>query len=366
VVVASQVNGSGTGKFELLSQNIGLKGAKSYPELKWFTINNWVPQSVYGFQKSRWIRIDPAGSITNFKKPTIQNPWGMTTGADHALWFTSQACDFQTPTCSIGRMTSSGEVSTYESSDIAEPEAITTGKDGALWFTDRGTPQEGPCIGRITTSGQTSRYLLAPPHAAVPYGFAVDITHGPDGALWFTTQYDAIGRITTSGTITYFTGPYIDAFGAGITTGPHHALWFPTGGGIGRITTQGIVSRYPGYSGQDIAAGPDGALWFTTDDSSIGRITTAGSEKLYSKNSLQNTWGIARGPDGAMWFTDRDNTIGRITTRGKITLFGNSEISDSANITDGPDGAMWFTNAGNNTNDLNGSIGRAEPGVRQP
>ena len=49
---------------------------------------------------------------------------------------------------------------------------------------------------------------------------------------------------------------------------------------IGRITTAGVVTNYTGtgISGPaGIAAGPDGALWFTNySNNSIGRITTAG------------------------------------------------------------------------------------------
>ena len=64
--------------------------------------------------------------------------------------------------------------------------------------------------------------------------------------------------------------------------GPDGTLWFTNlqGGAIGRITTGGTVTSYPGGPGSPkaIAAGPDGTLWFTDGAvNSIGRITTAGS-----------------------------------------------------------------------------------------
>ncbi len=55
----------------------------------------------------------------------------------------------------------------------------------------------------------------------------------------------------------------------GITAGPDGALWFTNtgnGGSIGRITTAGAVTNYTGTGISDpvdmIAAGTDGALWF--------------------------------------------------------------------------------------------------------
>jgi len=73
---------------------------------------------------------------------------------------------------------------------------ITAGPDGALWFTDL----DGDAIGRITTSGSITEYALPNPDSG-PTG----ITAGPDGALWFTEAYGSrIGRITTAGAITEY------------------------------------------------------------------------------------------------------------------------------------------------------------------
>jgi hypothetical protein len=60
-------------------------------------------------------------------------------------------------------------------------------------------------------------------------------------------------------------------------------LWFTNqnNDSIGRITTGGTVTNYTGtgiYTPFGIAAGPDGALWFTNqNNNSIGRITTGAS-----------------------------------------------------------------------------------------
>ena len=97
----------------------------------------------------------------------------------------------------------------------------------------------------------------------------------------------------------------------GIAAGPDGALWFTNSGNnsIGRISTAGVVSNYTGHehlSGpQGITAGSDGALWFTnTGNNSIGRITTAGGgHRLRGKRHRISGLDPA-GPDGALWFTN--------------------------------------------------------------
>ena len=58
-------------------------------------------------------------------------------------------------------------------------------------------------VGRITTAGVVTAYLVPNSNSGL-----VDITAGPDGALWFT-EYGGgdIGRITTTGVITQFPVP---------------------------------------------------------------------------------------------------------------------------------------------------------------
>jgi streptogramin lyase len=56
--------------------------------------------------------------------------------------------------------------------------SIVAGPDGALWFTGEGQNK----IGRITTAGTVTEFLIpVPPRALVYTGIAA----GPDGALWF-------------------------------------------------------------------------------------------------------------------------------------------------------------------------------------
>ncbi len=152
---------------------------------------------------------------------------------------------------------------------------IATGSDGALWFTNDNVADYS--IQRMTTDGTVTSYALPTGTGALME--PLDITAGPDGALWFT----AVG-------------------------GGNLGL-----GGIGRISTSGVITEYPlpqalGLGGpEDITAGPDGALWFTIGDGgqyAIGRITTTGAISTYSFTTLTGNptelRGITTGPDGAL------------------------------------------------------------------
>lgn len=248
--------------------------------------------------------------VTNYTAAsgTIDLPIGITAGpaSDGGVWFASTGND------AIGRVDlTTGAITTYSGYGVGEPWTIVSGPDGALWFTNYG----GNSIGRITTSGAISYYTGA--GISYPRG----ITVGPDGALWFTNfGNNSIGRLDPStGAVSNYTDPAGTINEpAGIVTGPDNALWFTNYGNhsIGRITTSGTVSNYTGpgvgYS-QSIAVGPDGALWFT-NSGSIGRITTSGAVSRYTSNYISDPTGIVAGPDGAMWFSDAGtNSIGRIT-----------------------------------------------------
>jgi virginiamycin B lyase len=231
----------------------------------------------------------------------------------------------------------------------ANPQQIAAGADGALWFTEFG----GNAIGRITTSGTITEFPL-PTGDSEPNGIAA----GPDGALWFTELAgNRIGRIATSGTIAEFPIPTAASSPFGIALGPDGALWFTEFvGKIGRITASGSITEYPTPTTNSapggIAAGSDGALWFTEAGANkIGRVTTTGSITefpLPTPSSLFVSAGdITAGPDGALWFTETGRgRIGRITTAGIIREFPMFAPTIPNNITTGPDGGLWFTTLG--------------------
>ena len=216
----------------------------------------------------------------------------------------------------------------------------------------------GNTIGRITTSGVVTTYT------GTGINYPRDITTGPDRALWFSNYYNAgsIGRITPSGVVTNYTGTGIAA-PAGITSGPDGALWFTNqfNNSIGRITTSGVVSNYTGTGIDepiDITSGPDGALWFTNlGNGSIGRITTSGVVSNYTGSGID---GFGRDHVGSRRGTlvhQRDEQLDREDHHlGVVTTYTGTGIDGPAGITPGPRGALWFTNLGINVG--YGSIGR--------
>ena len=238
----------------------------------------------------------------------------------------------------------SDAISEYPISEGCCPNGIANGPDGALWFT------AGYLIGRITTSGTLSYY----PVSFTPQGA---ITLGPDNALWFTgsdASVGSIGSITPAGVVNQYPTPTADSFPQAITNGPDGALWFTESGAnnIGRITTSGAIREYPIPTPNSypigIAAGPDGALWFTESvGDKIGRMTTTGVvEEFPIGSALASPNWITAGPDGALWFTELSlpaARIGRITTAGVVTSFVLSPEGATGQITAGPDGALWFT-----------------------
>ncbi|MFZ0032852.1 MAG: hypothetical protein WAK84_13385 [Candidatus Cybelea sp.] len=289
-------------------------------------------------------------------------PTAVTVGPDGALWVTDDI-DQDAGQSAIARIETSGKRTNafyYQNDASPSFEDIAAGPDGALWITDSGDGQ----ILRMTTTGTFTTYPLNNADAE-------GIVAGPDHALWFVENYfqgAAVGRITTSGKITYFSaGISSGATLHDITLGPDGALWFTESNGdrVGRVTKRGKITEYsagitPGSEPYAITAGSDGALWFTEiGGGRIGRITTSGTVTEYSQGITltERPAGIAAGPDGALWFTEyesygsyqiRASKIGRITTNGKISEYSKLKgKSEPVDIVNGPDGNMWFveTNA---------------------
>ena len=217
------------------------------------------------------VRMTTAGTVTNvYTGPGIVAPTAITVGPDGALWFVNGGFGKHP---GIGRITTSGTVTDY-TKRVGHPFDITAGPDGALWFSTNNA------IGRITTAGKvTNTYtgtgIVAPE----------SITTGPDGALWFTGDQDGsylIGRITTACVVTTYTNPRVVG-PAQIISLPHGPLWFLNDGepfesfrsSVGRITTAGKISIFTGMDHPAaLTAGPDGNLWFANlGNNTIGRMT---------------------------------------------------------------------------------------------
>jgi virginiamycin B lyase len=223
------------------------------------------------------------------------------------------------------------------------PLEITYGPDGALWFAEF----YANYVARVDTNGGFSTSVPAGPSSANPYG----IVTGPDGNLWFTESSgtgNRIGVASTNGTLlTEFAIPNPGPGGAGsgpagITVGPDKQIWF----------AEKFVSR--------IAR-------LTNSVSAISNVAMIGASNIWTEFAPTNLPAgsypqeIITGPDGNLWYTVGGVAkLGAISTNGAniqtITL--PNQNSEPADLTTTPDGAIWFTEFGTTAN----NIGRIVPG----
>ena len=224
------------------------------------------------------LRMTTDGKFTAFPLNRAA-PQGIVSGPDRALWFTENYFGG----VAVVRMKTNGAMKAFSHgiSPNTGLEDIAVGSDGALWFTE----PDGNRIGRITTRGRVSEFSSGISPGSKPYSIAP----GPDGALWFTEIAGGrIGRISTAGSITeYSQGITPTEQPQDIGAGPDGALWFTeyeTHAGyfvrdskIGRITTAGVITEYSGIrhksAPQGIVAGPDGNVWFVEEGANrVGRV----------------------------------------------------------------------------------------------
>jgi streptogramin lyase len=300
-----------------------------------------------------------ASAIDEF--PVGSRPGGITTGPDGALWFTEEGPPPPAqPVAAIGRFHPGTGAYTHFPIPGLVPDKITAGPDGRLWFTEFGSNR----IGAIDTAGNITEY---PNAGGSPGGIAA----GP-GGLWYTAQgSNTIRRIDVSGNIdlTYpITTPASEP--SDIVFGPDGRLWFteahPSVNKIGALDPNippgpGAITEYsvgisPLSEPSGIISTTGGILWFTEPGiNAIGRITTAGTVTEFPGAGVSAS-SIAAGRDGALWYTlgfsgigvctgEGDHAIGRITSAGSFTnkFATPTPSSDPSDITEGPDGALWFS-----------------------
>ena len=302
----------------------------------------------------------PAG-LVSFGLPTGSEPEGIAAGPDGNLWFAERGSN------RIGRISPGGEVTEFPlPTENAQPFQIAAGPDGNVWFTELRTGD----VGRITPAGVVTEFPVC--DYCRPWG----ITTGPEGDLWITLPgAGEVARLSISGTVTRFPlGPLGPNEPRQIALGPDGNLWIadeglelegPTIGQIGRITPEGLVTRFAvptpveNFRPVGIAAGPDGALWFAGSGVGVGRIDTSGSITEFPLPLFSESDTIAAGPDGNLWFgnggpSSRGGSVGRLTPEGHLSTY--AVPYGSRGVTVGPDGNIWFTEwAGH-------AIGRISPG----
>ena len=288
-------------------------------------------------------RITTAGVVTNYTGTGIDDPAAITAGPDGALWFTNLSNN------SIGRITTAGVVTNFTGTGIDRPEGITAGPDGALWFTNfygNSIGQDHHRRGGV----QLHRHRHRRPVRDHRRARRRPVVHQRDEQLDRADHHRRRRSPTT---------PHrASTTQIGITTGPDGALWFTNEGNnsIGRITTAGVVTNYTGTGiddPQSITAGPDGALWFTNCGQQLDRADhhRRGGDELHRPPASAHPRTIPPDPTGHCGSpTTLDprgsahGSIGRITTSGTVSNYKGPGIRHPERITTGPDGALWFTN----------------------
>jgi virginiamycin B lyase len=308
------------------------------------------------------------GTVIEYPLPNV-DALAITVGPDGNLWFTT--------TYSIGKMTTTGTVTLYKiPTAFPAPQSIVTGPDGNLWFAE----SSGGKIGKITTSGVITEYPVLIP--AKPQLNA--IAAGPDGNLWFTVedldfsaqyQVERIGKITTAGAITEYPGPSYTVHLNGIAAGADGNLWFTQSNGyIGKITTAGTATQY-GVPLQPnlglITPGPGGALWYSAQGlgdtgagsyGDVGFIDTSGKVTHFEFSQHYYGPGIATGTDGNLWLGELQGyNIAKMTPSGTLSEYAVPSHSHPMFVTAGPDGNVWFTTRAGTDSTLQGSIGKITP-----
>lgn len=311
--------------------------------------------------KDRIGRITMAGHVSKWTLPTADaGPTSIVAGPDGNLWFTETGIPRGPTIDQIGRITPQGAITEFPIN--GRPVAITAGPEGDLWFTAEGPT--GPEIGQMSSGGIVGYTALRDQGLTAQGATASGITTGSDGNLWFTTDDGEIGRMVPSGNVSFFDIPGGGVAGT-IADGPDGNLWFTgystsSAAYIGRITTNGAISRYPIASeAQGITAGPDGNIWFTLyNTDQIGRMNAAagiaGQVAYYSVaidggSTPAGPYGITTGPDGNIWFTDW--IAGAVAEYGPPPVVSQTTISDVsdnlAGVAPGPNGDRWITDDGN-------------------
>ena len=151
------------------------------------------------------------------------------------------------------------------------------------------------------------------------------ITTGPDGNIWYSEQNGShnVGRMTTSGTVTEYSGMWASL---GITGGPDGNVWFVQFAGpvvplVSRVTPFGVITDFPlpntNAGPSDITTGPDGNLWVAEfNASSLARVTPSGVMTEFAVPSPP--YSLAKGPDGNLWYTEYSlGKIGRFVLRSQ-------------------------------------------------
>jgi virginiamycin B lyase len=250
--------------------------------------------------------ITPAGAVTEFALPPGDAmATGITAGPDGNIWYTD-AYDG-----AVGRMTMTGAVTIFRLGADRQPVDITSGSDGNLWFTAEATSTGAWSLGRVTTSGAVTFFAVPDSNASLN-----GLTLGIDGNVWFANAGSAaIGRITPAGVITEFPTPsgMIPNRITPASDGGVYSAIVGGSGGLLRTSMKGAFTMYldpkNSHPFEVISEGPRHCIWGNrVCDSGVGDCFDLYNDRRHAfseyqfPSAIQGLAGLVAGPDGNMWF----------------------------------------------------------------
>ncbi len=304
---------------------------------------------------------------------------GAAFAADGTLWFCEHATFDATPdrtghTDRIGHVRANGAIEEFPVPTVdAQAGSIARGPDGAMWFTEASALK----LGRIASDGAIVEYPLPPelfanPPFASPTAPATPLSDpanvsvqprgrartffklggvvaGSDHALWLTAPYaDAIVRMTTGGAVHIFRLPAGLTRPGALTLGPDGAVWFTASGAIGRVTPDGVATRFAIETRMPLTSivwGPDGNVWFSFVDGRVGRIAHNGALKVFAAPVVAAPSGpLIGGCDGNLYVADPFRAaVWRVTQKGE---FEQHDVTYAiGHLARAPDCKLGFTEA---------------------
>jgi streptogramin lyase len=204
------------------------------------------------------------------------------------------------------------------------PADIDGDSHGNFWFTDQGTT---PAIGKVTTSGTITEFPITIPGDTTPSLNGIAI--GEDGNIWFADHgtVKGIGELNPA-TDTFSSFPVTGSLLRGVTFGPDGNLWFTDQG-----TTKAI-----------------GVLCLTAStlcsaSDVVGQARHEYAVATNGGNTGTSPKDIILGSDGNLWFADTGTTkaIGEINPTTHVIAEYTYSGLNPGDITEGPDGNVWFT-----------------------
>lgn len=126
------------------------------------------------------------------------------------------------------------------------------------------------------------------------------------------------------------------------------------GGGLGRITPQGVVTELPapipGLSPAGVTVGQNGDIWFSTYSPEavniVGRASAGPNpivKQLIALPAGAGAHGIVTGRDGDLWVAEGLlQSFARITPAGQVTQYSLGRDRSPSTVRVAPDGTVWF------------------------